>query len=85
VSDLEAPQGEHPSALMVEAGVRPIDTTAEVIAMSNEPTLTEQTKKIFLDTVDLYRNDALKLVSNPIPAIVLIGIFALLWIGVAMT
>ncbi len=53
--------------------------------MSNEPTLTEQTKKIFLDTVDLYRNDALKLVSNPIPAIVLIGIFALLWIGVAMT
>jgi hypothetical protein len=53
--------------------------------MSKEPTLTQQTKTIFLNTVDLYRNDALKLVRDPTPVIILAGVIALLWLAIAVS
>ncbi len=49
--------------------------------MSKEPTLTEQTKKIFKDTVNIYRKDLNTMLKNPLPlvlAVVAMIILALL-------
>lgn len=41
--------------------------------MSTEPTLPERTKKVFKETVNIYRNDLNGLVSNPLPLILTIA------------
>lgn len=40
--------------------------------MSKEPTLTEQTKKIFKDTVNIYRKDLDAMIKNPLPLVLVI-------------
>ncbi len=37
-----------------------------------EPTLTEQTKKIFKDTVSIYRKDLDAMIKNPLPLVLVI-------------
>ena len=41
--------------------------------MSQEPTLKDQTKKIFKETVDIYNNDLNALLRNPVPIILTVA------------
>lgn len=41
--------------------------------MSKQPTLKEQTTKVFKETVDIYRNDLNALLKNPLPLIIAIA------------
>lgn len=48
--------------------------------MSKEPTLTEQTKKIFKETVNIYRGDLNTILKNPLPLILVGAAMILLWL-----
>ena len=50
--------------------------------MSKEPTLKEQTKKVFKETVDIYRNDLNAIFKNPLPLIIVIAAMILFWLAV---
>ena len=52
--------------------------------MSKEPTLKEQTKKIFKETVDIYRNDLNALSKNPLPLIIAIAAIILFWFVITL-
>lgn len=49
--------------------------------MPNEPTLKEHTKKVFKETVDIYRKDLIALLNNPLPIAVAVIVLFLLAIG----
>ncbi len=49
--------------------------------MSREPTLTQQTKKIFSETVDIYRNDFFNIIKNPVPIVILAAVMILFWLA----
>jgi hypothetical protein len=51
-------------------------------SMSKEPTLKDQTKKAFKDTVDIYSNDLNSLFKNPWP-LVIVAVVVLLLFGLA--
>ncbi len=52
--------------------------------MSKEPTLPEQTKKVFKETVAIWRNDLFTLLNKPLPLIIIAAIIlfllALRWV-----
>lgn len=50
--------------------------------MSKEPTLLEQTKKIFNETVDIYRNDLFAMFKRPLPLIIIIVTIILFWLAI---
>jgi len=45
--------------------------------MPKEPTLKEQTAKVFKETVELYRDDLNALRKNPLPLIIAIAVIVL--------
>lgn len=51
--------------------------------MKQEPTLIAQTRKIFAETVDIYRKDFLSIVKNPLPIVIVAGMMILLWLVVS--
>lgn len=48
--------------------------------MPNEPTLREQTRDIFKDTVKLYRKDLHSLLRKPLPLILAVAAIILFWV-----
>ena len=48
--------------------------------MPKEPTLKDQTKQVFKETVDIYRNDLNTLVKNPLPLILIMAAMILFWL-----
>ena len=50
--------------------------------MSKEPTLKEQTTKIFNETVDIYRNDLNAIFKNPLPLLIVIVAMILFWLAI---
>lgn len=53
--------------------------------MPKEPTLPEQTKKVFKETVAIWRNDLFSLLNKPLPLILIIAtiilfLLALRWV-----
>jgi len=51
--------------------------------MPQEPSLTEQTKKIFVETVDIYRRDLSAILKNPLPLVMLAAVLLLFWLAIA--
>ena len=52
--------------------------------MSNEPTLKEQTKKVFKETVNIYRGDLNAIFKNPLPLILVIAAVVAFWFAVRL-
>jgi len=50
--------------------------------MSKEPTLKEQTTKVFKETVDIYRKDLNAMFKNPLPIIIAIAAIILFWLAI---
>lgn len=49
--------------------------------MSKEPTMKEQTQKVFTETVNIYRNDLHALFKNPLPLILAMAAMILFWLA----
>lgn len=52
--------------------------------MSEDPLLKDRTKKIFKETVDIYRNDFVALVNNPLPVIVAVVVLILFLLAIGL-
>lgn len=50
--------------------------------MSKEPTLKEQTTRVFKETVDIYRKDLGAILRNPLPLIILIAAMIVFWLAI---
>jgi hypothetical protein len=48
--------------------------------MPNAPTLKEQTRKVFTDTVNIYRKDLNAIIENPLPLIIGMAVIVLFWL-----
>lgn len=56
----------------------------EEVAMSEDLLLKDRTKKIFKETVDIYRNDLVALVNNPLPVIVAVVVLTLFLLAIGL-
>lgn len=52
--------------------------------MSKEPPLKNQTKKIFKETVDIYRRDLITLLNNPLPIIIAVVVIVLFLLAIRL-
>ncbi|QXP82716.1 hypothetical protein ABZN20_17770 [Methylococcus sp. ANG] len=50
--------------------------------MPNEPTLKEHTKKVFKETVDIYRKDLIALLNNPLPIAIAVAVIVLFLLAI---
>jgi hypothetical protein len=56
----------------------------EEVPMPKEPTLKEQTAKVFKETVDIYRADLNALRKNPLPLIIAIAVIVLFVLAIRL-
>ncbi|MDD2770428.1 MAG: hypothetical protein PHT19_17040 [Methylococcus sp.] len=50
--------------------------------MQKEPTPKDYTKRTFKETVDIYRNDLITLVNNPLPVVIAVLVIILFLLAI---